>query len=92
MKNNEVVTSQGGLVTFYGNEIDVKTGVKTVKIIKNLMMYDTNKCFPDVVELNIVNYSAPFRGGVVDLIKILYLRDRPARKRRLFVCCRISTY
>lgn len=54
MKNNEVVTSQGGLVTFYGNEIDVKPGVKTVKIIKNLMMYDTNKCFPDVVELNIV--------------------------------------
>lgn len=30
MKNNEVVTSQGGLVTFYGNEIDVKPGVKTV--------------------------------------------------------------
>lgn len=28
MKNNEVVTSQGGLVTFYGNEIDVKPGVK----------------------------------------------------------------
>ena len=24
--------------------------------------------------------------------KILYLRDRPARKRRLFVCCRISAY